>query len=358
MADKASFVFSGVFAALGLGLLIAGSVFIFQGIATNSWIPAEGLIVESYGHPSTENPGEIGRISIQYEYMVENSLFSSDRISFHFHETIPKQVILDNYPEGRSVTIRYKPGNPKVAVLIPGTSGSNIFLPAGGVVFLFSGIFLFLSENKKRRGEMTLESKINKARKSFIPENRPGEERTFQKEFLYPKHIMNMAGVVFIIILGLFIMIFPIAALKLFAIEQENMTALYISSGVCGLIGLILILNVLNMKLSMIRINFSGEKIEVEKKSILKRSHSEAKLEDYIFITPRKIMADEQFGGRNNRKNFIHSCAVLIHKKSPKKDIEVRLNTRPDSEVFTNEDVYIYVETFAEELAFPVKKFT
>lgn len=357
MADKASYLFSVMFTAIGMGLLIAGSLSVYRGISTSSWTIGRAVVTQSYGHPSVEHPGEIGRLDFEYQYQVGDSLMKSGRISYQMDMPVSKEYLLEQFPQGAFVKVYYNPAKPEMSVLFQGTSGTDFVLPAGGLVFLLTGIFIFRGEMKKRRKEVTVADKINQARKAAAVEPARMGIRTFKKEFAYPKYIANKGGAVFVVIMAIFVIGFPLTFSILFG-EKKDIVPLAIGCGVFTVVGLFMILSSVNAVYSRIVIGFSGEVVEFRMNTLFRKVRFEEKIQDYAFVTPRYDMVKSQFGANKHRNYYLHTNAVLIHRRNPKRDIDVLIFVQPyyDSSGSRAEGSY-RAGKLANELHLPFKNF-
>ena len=55
------------------------------------------------------------------------------------------QGIVERYPKGIAVAVRYRPSDPETAVLEPGLQGQAWFVPGFGLVFLLLGVGLVVA---------------------------------------------------------------------------------------------------------------------------------------------------------------------------------------------------------------------
>lgn len=131
------------------------------------WPTTQGKITESSVERDTRRrkPGETGplkqviyRAKILYEYQVDEVPLTGTRIAYAKEKGIKvkgdnassikinralaeaqAQVIVDRYPKGKSVTVHYKPDDPKDCLLEPGLGLQVFVAPLIGVVLFIAG---------------------------------------------------------------------------------------------------------------------------------------------------------------------------------------------------------------------------
>jgi len=135
--------------------------------ASMDWPTTQGKIIESSVERETRRrkPGESGslnqrifRAKILYEYQVDEATLTGTRIAYVKKKRIKvkgddtssidrilaeahAQGIVDRYPKGKSVSVYYKPDNPKVCLLEPGLGLQAFVAPVIGVfIFIIGGI--------------------------------------------------------------------------------------------------------------------------------------------------------------------------------------------------------------------------
>lgn len=140
----------GLVAALATRDVFAGALFYTRraktdGVVTSSRVLAGGeATAEMQRRAQTSEhrtTGDVGYVpAIEYQYSVGGRSYEGDRVA-PFEGSIGKrsraQQIVDRYPRGRVVTVRYKPGNPEDAVL-------GRFVPASRVFVSFAAVALFV----------------------------------------------------------------------------------------------------------------------------------------------------------------------------------------------------------------------
>ena len=145
--------------------------------ASMDWPTAQGKIIESSVERETRRrkPGESGplnrkiyRAKILYEYQVDEVTLTGTRIAYVKKKPIKvkgdvtssidrtlaeahAQGIVDRYPKGKSVSVYYKPDNPKVCLLEPGLGLQAFVAPVLGVfMFIIGGICLLYTSPSPR----------------------------------------------------------------------------------------------------------------------------------------------------------------------------------------------------------------
>ncbi len=166
-----------------LFLIVGGTMATFFGIrqvleanASKDWPTTEGKIIDSSVEYETRRrkPGESGsltrkdyRAKILYEYRVDEVALTGTRIAyvkkmrtqvegdstFGIDKSTARAIdrstakaraegIVSHYPKGKSVSVYYKPDNPKVCVLEPGLGLQAFVAPVFGVVMIIFGGYL------------------------------------------------------------------------------------------------------------------------------------------------------------------------------------------------------------------------
>ena len=116
-----------------------------------SWPETKGTIIKSevvLGESvfSNDDEGEsqpMHSAEVSYTYQVEDTLYTSDRISFATKSSYSRpdkaEAVTKLYPEGSQVTVYYDPDHHDIAVLERSAKGSGALL-AAGIVFLSIGL--------------------------------------------------------------------------------------------------------------------------------------------------------------------------------------------------------------------------
>ncbi len=142
-------IVSLVFAATGLASLTWSSWNVVQALASRQWPAVDGVIVVSDLQRSKGSDGGfMYRPEISYRYEVQGRQFISSRTQFGDRLALswsrPAMRILQKYPVGTRVSVRYAPDDPEEAVLETGIRGILLAGIACGALFLASGIVAWL----------------------------------------------------------------------------------------------------------------------------------------------------------------------------------------------------------------------
>jgi hypothetical protein len=136
---------------IGATILFIGVTTILEAKKSKNWPTAEGKIVSSsVARARTHHRNRIGTnysANVRYEYMVGGQTHLSDRVAFFdsSHDD-PSHVreIVNRYPTGSKVTVRYSPVNSAEAVLETRIDGPSFLAPGMGSLFFIAGLALFI----------------------------------------------------------------------------------------------------------------------------------------------------------------------------------------------------------------------
>jgi hypothetical protein len=107
----------GVFVLIAAWLAFRGVSNLCNGLASASWPEAEGRIVRS----SLVGTPDGSHVEIRYQYSVEGTQYSSDKIAFgQAWTSSSKAEMVERYAKGTPALVRYRPSDPHVAVLETG----------------------------------------------------------------------------------------------------------------------------------------------------------------------------------------------------------------------------------------------
>ena len=138
-------------------LVLAGATIAFFGIrglilskASVEWPTAQGNVVESsverrFSRDNDRQAKSTYHARLFYEFSVDGTTFTGDRVAYGDHgsnDPSHARGVVSRYPQGKTVTVYYIPGNPEECVLEPGLQGQAWFLPGLGLVFFVAGIGL------------------------------------------------------------------------------------------------------------------------------------------------------------------------------------------------------------------------
>jgi hypothetical protein len=139
-----------------VAVLLAGAGAAYVGIesmtlarSSNEWPSVNGTITRSGIERETRTSGTSRsttyRARVLYEYRVDGTAHSGDRISYGHYDTEKESDaanVVARYPAGRPARVYYQPGNPVESVLEPGSGGVPWLLAALGLVFALVGTAL------------------------------------------------------------------------------------------------------------------------------------------------------------------------------------------------------------------------
>ncbi len=134
----------GVFAVLGIGLLIFGWREREKAKATEAWPTVNGTITSSRLDQNTRTERREGRTYthtsyapvVEYTYEVGGKTYLGNHISpgaAMSYDLGTAQNIVNRYQPASAATIHYDPANPMQAVLETQAKGGNLFVIVGGV---------------------------------------------------------------------------------------------------------------------------------------------------------------------------------------------------------------------------------
>lgn len=123
-----------VMIVLGLIITIIGFVKLKNAMETNKWPITYGTVTGSViGGAIKYYP------SVNYTYMVDSTVYSSNRISNMNFSTKNRSVVEDvlkKYPLSSKIKVYYNISDPSKAILEPGVNTGNILLFAFGLLIL------------------------------------------------------------------------------------------------------------------------------------------------------------------------------------------------------------------------------
>lgn len=128
----------------GAAVLFFGGRNFIRARESVTWPAVEGRVARSEMTLSTS--GQHGQpnyhAEVLYNYQLSGATYSSNRIGFgDFDSSDPShaQSILNRYPKGISVQVRYNPQSPELSVLETGVNGGTYILLLGGLLFFAMG---------------------------------------------------------------------------------------------------------------------------------------------------------------------------------------------------------------------------
>lgn len=143
-------VFPLIFIAVGLGTVSIGIRGLIQANASADWPSVKGRVVSSSvdQQRSSKNNGGTSttyHAEVLYEFAVGGTTYNGNRVAYgDYGSSNPAHArrIVNQYPEGETVTVHYMPDDPEQSVLEPGVQMQAWILPGIGSVFLFAGCLM------------------------------------------------------------------------------------------------------------------------------------------------------------------------------------------------------------------------
>lgn len=137
MGCLGSMIFLLLFVGVGIGLSLWGWSVLQKARVSESWPQAQGEIVSSEVRRSDDENGSSYSGDVTFEYVVADSRYSSDNVSFgqYSGNRSHAEEIVAKYPVGSRVTVYYDPEDVATAVLEPGVTWSSYLLIGMGVLF-------------------------------------------------------------------------------------------------------------------------------------------------------------------------------------------------------------------------------
>ena len=116
--------------------------------ASADWPAAAGVVQSA----SVERrPGDKGRgtfhADIRYRFAVAGKTFDGKRVAFGDYDASGAShanSVVNRYPKGKAVQVRYRTGSPDVCVLESGLKAQAWFLPVFGLVFIAVGLLILV----------------------------------------------------------------------------------------------------------------------------------------------------------------------------------------------------------------------
>ncbi|MBD2199943.1 MULTISPECIES: DUF3592 domain-containing protein [Calothrix] len=125
----------------GLVLWIGGQN-LYNGKSSETWPQVSGQIMESSVTSSKGSGSQrTYRAAVRYRFRVKDKAYIGDRITYKGNDSGGSSVaeaLVKRYPQGKLVTVYYKPDNPSQSVLEPGLTLDAFWVP--GIGFLFFGV--------------------------------------------------------------------------------------------------------------------------------------------------------------------------------------------------------------------------
>ena len=141
----------------GTGIILLGAAFVNYGFDQRTkakesvnWPSITGKILNSEveKRTSTTGTGSSRKTSttyvavIKYEYTLDGTTYTSDRIAFGGKAATSAGSLVNKYPKAKSVNVYYNPDDPKEAALETGLKNESWFFPGFGAVWMIPGVLM------------------------------------------------------------------------------------------------------------------------------------------------------------------------------------------------------------------------
>ena len=134
---------------VGAGAIYLGVDDTLQARASLEWPSVQGTVVRSTIERVVSTSGTSRsttyRARVAYEYPVAGTKHEGDRISYGHYDTESESDaarVVAKYPVGNAVTVRYRPTDPRDAVLETGSAGLPWLYLGIGIPFVLVGVVL------------------------------------------------------------------------------------------------------------------------------------------------------------------------------------------------------------------------
>lgn len=132
---------------------------------SSDWPFVSGIIVSSHIDSISGDNGTTYSAEVLYDYTVDNTKYSSNQValgSYGSSNPGAARQTVNEYPEGKEVSVFYMPNDPEESVLEVGIHGVTYFLPVFGAVFFLSGLgmFIFLPRLLEKQASKDLSQSI------------------------------------------------------------------------------------------------------------------------------------------------------------------------------------------------------
>ncbi|GAB4356205.1 MAG: hypothetical protein Fur0042_25530 [Cyanophyceae cyanobacterium] len=144
-------LFSLPFLAIGVGTFSLGIHEVNSAQDSTHWPTAQGKIMVS----TIEERRQTGRRNqlntssyypqVRYRFFIDRQRFEGDRIAYGDYGSSDRghaERITRRYPQGKTVTVHYRPGQPQDALLEPGIQTQTWFMPGFGLIFMGAGTWV------------------------------------------------------------------------------------------------------------------------------------------------------------------------------------------------------------------------
>ena len=138
----AKLIFPTILLIIGSALLWNSAEKIQSGLASQSWLKADAIVLKSGFHSGGPHTPAPSTIEMEYEFQVGEALYLGTRVGFG-PVTASNNFALPKV--GEKIQIRYQADNPVQSVVVPGIPKSTKILSAIGLVLAVLGFGWLLS---------------------------------------------------------------------------------------------------------------------------------------------------------------------------------------------------------------------
>ena len=142
-------VFPLIFVVVGAIVMLTGIRGLLKARASVNWPTAPGTVLASSVERHVTSGSKGTRVTyhagIRYEFRVNGATYDGTRVAYGDYgssSTSHARRIVNRYPKGTPVTVRYMPGHPDECLLEPGLMGQSLVLPGAGLIFFVVGVLM------------------------------------------------------------------------------------------------------------------------------------------------------------------------------------------------------------------------
>jgi len=140
-----AYIFPWFFISLGALATFTGIQNFKKAKASANWPRVAGKIISSSVKEDDDADGKTYRAKISYTYSVENVTRKGNRVSYGWDgssaSSFAKEIVA-RYPAGKTISVYYRPDNPKECVLRPGYQEGTWCFPIFGFIFFVFGCLM------------------------------------------------------------------------------------------------------------------------------------------------------------------------------------------------------------------------
>ncbi len=140
------YLFSGIFMAVGGGIMISGIIQIRLAQSSTTWPTTVGTITVSKVETSTDDDGTTYRPLVKFSYQVNGQSWTGDTVFFgggkiSFSNYRYANKIVNKYPVTTRVNVFYNPSKPNIAVIEAGVTKKTFIQFTFGSLFFILGLW-------------------------------------------------------------------------------------------------------------------------------------------------------------------------------------------------------------------------